>query len=84
MWVIVGVLSMMPCRDIRIAIVHRDGLYRDCLRHSLAQTQLLSIVHSADGLGQETWQAVVACRPDLLSSILVCVGGKSVPIQTNG
>ncbi|MFY4727427.1 LuxR C-terminal-related transcriptional regulator [Nitrospira sp. BLG_2] len=57
---------MMPCRDIRIAIVHRDGLYRDCLRHSLAQTQLLSIVHSADGLGQETWQAVVACRPDLL------------------
>lgn len=57
---------MMPCQDIRIAIVHRDGLYRDCLRHSLAQTQPISIVHSAAGLDQETWEAVVACRPDLL------------------
>jgi two-component system nitrate/nitrite response regulator NarL len=57
---------MMPCHDIRIAIVHRDGLYRDCLQHSLAQTELISIVHSAAGLGQETWEAVIACRPDLL------------------
>ena len=54
---------MMPCHDIRIAIVHRDGLYRDCLQHSLAQTELISIVHSAAGLGQETWEAVIACRP---------------------
>lgn len=56
----------MPCHDIRIAIVHRDGLYRDCLRNSLAQTNLISIVHSAAGLGRENWEAVVACRPDLL------------------
>ncbi|MBS0181097.1 MAG: response regulator transcription factor [Nitrospira sp.] len=57
---------MMPCHDIRIAIAHRDGLYRDCLRHYLAQTQLISIVHSAAGLDQENWKAVAACRPDLL------------------
>ena len=57
---------MMPCHDIRIAIVHRDRLYRDCLRHSLAQAQPISIAHSAAGLDQETWEAVVACRPDLL------------------
>jgi DNA-binding NarL/FixJ family response regulator len=57
---------MMPRHDIRIAIVLRDGLYRDCLRYSLAQTQPISIVHSAAGLGHETWEAVVACRPDLL------------------
>jgi two-component system, NarL family, nitrate/nitrite response regulator NarL len=57
---------MMSRHDIRIAIVHRDGLYRDCLRYSLAQTQPISIVHSAAGLGQGTWEAVVACRPDLL------------------
>ena len=57
---------MMSCHDIRIAIVHRDGLYRDCLRHCLAQTRLISIVHSAAGLGQETREAVVACSPDLL------------------
>lgn len=56
----------MSCRDIRVAIVHRDGLYRDCLRHYLAKTQPISIVHSAAGLGQETLEAVVACGPDLL------------------
>lgn len=56
----------MPCHDIRIAIAHRDGLYRDCLRHYLAQTQLISIVHSAAELDQENWKAVAACRPDLL------------------
>ena len=32
----------------------------------MAQTNLISIVHSAAGLGQENWEAVVACRPDLL------------------
>jgi two-component system nitrate/nitrite response regulator NarL len=57
---------MMPCHDIRIAIAHGDGLYRDCLRYYLAQTHLISIVHSAARLSQETWEAVVACRPDLL------------------
>jgi DNA-binding NarL/FixJ family response regulator len=57
---------MIPCHDIRIAIVHRDGLYRDCLRYSLAQTQPISISHSAAQLDQETWEAVVVCRPHLL------------------
>jgi two-component system nitrate/nitrite response regulator NarL len=57
---------MIHLQSINIAIAHRDGLYRDCLRHSLAQTQLISIVHSTAGLDQETWEAVVACRPDLL------------------
>lgn len=64
--VIVSASSMMPCHDIRIAIVHQDGLYRDCLRHYLAHTHLMSIVHSANELDHETWGAVTRCRPDLL------------------
>ncbi|NGZ08787.1 MAG: response regulator transcription factor [Nitrospira sp. LK70] len=57
---------MIPSQDIRIAIVHRDGLYRDCLCHSLAQTQPISIVHSASVLDKTTWDTVVAHRPAIL------------------
>lgn len=57
---------MMHRHDIRLAIVHSDGLYRDCLRHYLAQAQRMSIVHSTAKLDHETWEAVIACRPDVL------------------
>lgn len=51
---------------IRIAIVHRDGLYRDSLRHCLAQVKSISVVHCASGLDPGTWQIVGASGPDLL------------------
>ncbi len=54
------------CQRINIAIVHRDGLYRDSLQHCLAHAEPISIVHSAAVLDQRTWDTVVARRPDLL------------------
>lgn len=57
---------MIHCQRINIAIVHRDGLYRDSLQHCLAHAELISIVHSASVLDQRTWDTVVARRPDLL------------------
>jgi DNA-binding NarL/FixJ family response regulator len=56
----------MESRNINIAIVHRDGLYRDSLRHYLAQAEPISIVHSVSRLDQATWKTVVAHRTDLL------------------
>ena len=50
---------------IRLAIVHKDGLYRDSLTHCLAQFDQLSIVSCVGSLGHE-WQAILACAPNLL------------------
>jgi two-component system nitrate/nitrite response regulator NarL len=50
---------------IRLAIVHRDGLYRDSLTHCLGQFDQLSIVSCVGSLDHE-WQAILACDPNLL------------------
>lgn len=50
---------------MRIAIVHRDRLYRESVARCLAQVETISVVHSASGL-EEGRGAIVACRPDLL------------------
>lgn len=55
----------MQTESIRIAILHRDGLYRDSLGHCLTQIEPFSIVHSAsriDGLSD----ALFVGKPDLL------------------
>lgn len=55
----------MQSDPIRVAIVHRDGLYRDSLGHCLAQIERFSIVHSAsriDGLSD----ALLVGKPDVL------------------
>lgn len=57
---------MIHSQGINIAIIHRDGLYRDSLRHYLAQVEPISIVHSASRLDQATWKTVVAHRSDVL------------------
>lgn len=57
---------MIHSQAINVAIVHRDGLYRDSLRHCLALTEPISIVHSASRLDQGTWKTVVAHRADIL------------------
>lgn len=56
----------MQSDTIRLAIVHRDGLYRDCLRRCLAQAQSISVVHSASAFVPETWEMIGACGPGLL------------------
>ena len=57
---------MIHTHGINIALVHRDGLYRDSLRHCLTQAEPISIVHSASRLDQGTWKTVVAHRSDIL------------------
>ena len=57
---------MIHSHGINIAIVHRDGLYRDSLRHCLAQAEPISIVHSASRLDLGTWKTVIAHRSDIL------------------
>lgn len=57
---------MIHSHGINIAIVHRDGLYRDSLRHCLMQAEPISIVHSASRLDQGTWKTVIAHRSDIL------------------
>jgi DNA-binding NarL/FixJ family response regulator len=57
---------MIHSQGINIAIVHRDGLYRDSLRHCLAQAESISIVHSASRFDQGTWKTVIALRSDIL------------------
>jgi DNA-binding NarL/FixJ family response regulator len=54
----------MKSDELRIAISHRDGVYRDCLSQCLSQTEPISIVHSGSELA-EFGQALVACKPDL-------------------
>ena len=56
----------MEPQRIRIAIVHRDGLYRDCLHHCLAQAKLISVVHCASGLDPGIWKIVGDRGSDLL------------------
>lgn len=50
---------------IRLAIVHKDGLYRDSLTHCLGQFGQLSIVSCVGSFDHE-WQAMLACDPYLL------------------
>jgi DNA-binding NarL/FixJ family response regulator len=57
---------MIHSQGINIAIVHRDGLYRDSLRHYLAQAEPISIVHSSSRFDQGTWKTVIAYRSDVL------------------
>lgn len=57
---------MIHSHGINIAIVHRDGLYRDSLRHYLAQAEPISVVHSASVLDQGTWDTIVVRRPNIL------------------
>jgi DNA-binding NarL/FixJ family response regulator len=57
---------MIHSPSINIALVHRDGLYRDSLRYSLAYAEPISIVHSASRLDRGTWKTVVAYKPDVL------------------
>lgn len=59
-------MTIMQSDALRIAVVHRDGLYRDCLRRCLAQAESISVVHCASGLDHETWEIVGSCGPDLL------------------
>jgi two-component system, NarL family, nitrate/nitrite response regulator NarL len=56
----------MQSGALRIALVHRDGLYRDCLCRCLAQAESISVVHCASGLDHETWEVFCSCGPDLL------------------
>lgn len=56
----------MQSNALRIALVHRDGLYRDCLCRCLAQAESISVVHCASGLAHETWEIVGSYGPDLL------------------
>lgn len=56
----------MQSDAIRLALVHRGGLYRDCLYHCLAQTESISVVHCASGLDPESWAVIRSYGPDLL------------------
>lgn len=55
----------MQSESIRIAIVHRDGLYRDSLRCSLTQVEHISILYSLSRLEDMKSHAMITCRPDL-------------------
>lgn len=50
---------------MRIAVIHRDRLYRECLGYCLMQMETISIVHSASGL-EEDGAALLMTTPDLL------------------
>lgn len=49
----------------RVAIVHRDGLYRDSLKYALAQFEQISIVHSLSRLEDLRPDVMMMNRPDL-------------------
>jgi len=55
----------MQSEPIRVAILHRDGLYRDSLGYCLAQIQAFSIVYSASGTDGLV-DALAAGKADLL------------------
>lgn len=55
----------MQTEPIRVAILHRDGLYRDSLGHCLAQVEPLSIVYSSSGLDGLS-DALFVGKPDVL------------------
>ncbi len=55
----------MQSELIRIAILHRDGLYRDSLEHYLAQIEPFSIVYSASGIDGLA-DALFGGKPDVL------------------
>ncbi len=56
---------MMEPENIRIAIAHRDRLYRDALSCALEQVRTISIVHTAPDL-EVARDSLVSCQPDLL------------------
>lgn len=56
---------MMQSEPIRVAIVHRDGLYRDSLRYSLTQVEHISILYSLSRLEDLKSDAMITCYPDL-------------------
>lgn len=51
--------------NVRIGIVHSDGLYRDSLTYCLARAGRISTVLSA-ATPEYAEQAILACRPELL------------------
>ena len=55
---------MAQSNEIRIAILHRDRLFRERLSSCLATGRMISIVHCASGLGDE--KSLIHCRPNLL------------------
>ncbi len=55
----------MQIEPIRVAILHRDGLYRDSLGHCLMQLEPFSIVYSASGMDGLS-EALFVGKPDLL------------------
>ncbi len=66
----------MEYRNIRVAIIQRDGLYRDSLGHYLEQADGILIVHSASTVDCGG-KSLLACKPDLLiiEFGLSCRGG---------
>lgn len=68
----------MQSEPIRVAIVHRDGLYRDSLRYSLTQVEHISILYSLSRLEDLKADAMVTCRPDLaIFEYGLCCGKES-------
>lgn len=57
--------SLMQEPEIRIAIVHNDRLYRECLAQSLSHQKNMAVVHSSSSLSAEN-QSWLTCAPDVL------------------
>jgi two-component system nitrate/nitrite response regulator NarL len=55
----------MEVLNTRIALLHRDGIYRESLTRCLAQAEAISIVYSSSRFDELT-QFVVIANPDLL------------------
>ena len=55
----------MQTEPIRVAILHRDGLYRDSLGHCLMRIEPFSIVYSASGIDGLS-DALFVGKPDVL------------------
>jgi len=55
----------MQTEPIRVAIVHKDGLYRDSLGHCLTQIEPFSVVYSASGVDGMS-DALFVGKPDVM------------------
>jgi two-component system, NarL family, nitrate/nitrite response regulator NarL len=58
-------IFVMDSQDIRIALIHTNQLFRECLSYCLAQTDAITVVHSASAL-QQAGEQLTLYEPDIL------------------
>jgi DNA-binding NarL/FixJ family response regulator len=55
----------MDSQDVRIALIHTNQLFLECLSCSLAQADSITVVHSASAL-EQTEEQLTLYKPDIL------------------